>query len=362
MAYPMPDARTVLIIAGGTGGHIFPAKAVADAFVERGFKIAWLGGVIGMEQRMISAVYPFYSIDAFQLRGKGMLAMLKMPWRLIQAVRQSLKVIRQIRPCCVISFGGYVSPPGGLAAWLLRIPLYIHEQNARAGMSNRLLSHFSRVTFSAFPGAFKKEKDVRVVGNPIRQNLLCLKSPIERYAQRTGPMRLLVLGGSLGAQAINDTVASWFMAYGHIESVELWHQCGAKHIEAMQVKYGDQLNQVTLEPFIQDMPSALGWADVVICRAGALTVSEVAAVGVAAVFIPMPWAVDNHQLYNAKFLTDHGAGVLLPQAELTPHALQCHLTALDRSKLQKMADKALRLSEKSTVEQVLDQCMADVLS
>lgn len=349
-----PDIKTVLIVAGGTGGHIFPAKAVADALKHQGYQIVWLGGTIGMSRKIVGHLYHFKTIDAFQMRGKGVGAVLKMPFRLCHALWQSIKIIRAVKPCCVISFGGYVSPPGGLAAWLLRVPLFIHEQNARAGLSNRLLSHFAKCTFSAFPGAFKHKKNIEVIGNPIRQDLLVLASPQARYAEHQGPLRILVLGGSLGAQAINEVVADWYVQFGHAESVVLWHQCGVKHVEAMQARYADQLDHMTLQPFIDDMPAAMAWADVIICRAGALTVSEIAAVGVAAIFIPMPWAVDDHQRFNAKYLTDQGAGVLLEQSILSVDSLRVALSELSRPQCADIASQAYIAGQRSAVSLLLE--------
>ena len=349
---------TALIVAGGTGGHIFPAKAVAQALRACDVDVAWLGAHIGMERRLVADQFPFYAVPAYQLRGKGLMAKLLMPWRLMRATYHAMQIVRRLRPRFVIAFGGYVSVPTVLAAWLLRVPIYIHEQNARAGLANRLLARVAKRVFQAFPDTFASSVHAQTVGNPIRQALLDVPNPATRLNVRTGPLRLLVLGGSLGAQAINEAVSTWWRTFRQRSTIALWHQCGQAHVAQMQAAYGATVDDdVRVMPFIDDMAAALAWADLVICRAGALTVSELAAVGVPAIFVPMPWAVDNHQWHNAHYLTAEGAGFMLEQSALSSDALTQRIQPFlnHRSALLVVANKACQLAFRDATLRILQE-------
>jgi UDP-N-acetylglucosamine--N-acetylmuramyl-(pentapeptide) pyrophosphoryl-undecaprenol N-acetylglucosamine transferase len=334
--------KTVLIVSGGTGGHIFPALAVANALKQAGYAVIWLGSEIGMEADLVDDQFPFYTMPAFQLRGKGLLAKLKLPWRLSRAVFSALSVIHRQKPDLAIVFGGFVSPPGGLAAWLSRIPLFVQEQNARPGLANRLLSHLADAVFQAFPHTFPGSIHAETVGNPIRHALLNLPEPDRRHFLLDGKLNLLVIGGSLGAQSLNHAVVEWLSQSRIADRISVWHQCGKRNIEFVRAAYRDANLLGRVEPFINDMSEALQWADLVLCRAGASTVSELAAVGVPAIFVPLPSAVDNHQFYNAKYLTDQQAGFLLEQKDLSTASLEQLIAPLldDSEKLMAMAKAA----------------------
>ncbi|WP_114418555.1 undecaprenyldiphospho-muramoylpentapeptide beta-N-acetylglucosaminyltransferase [Marinospirillum perlucidum] len=354
-----------LIMAGGTGGHIFPALAVADELQQRGQSLAWLGSAKSMEaQRIPPTGIEFHALAISGLRGKGKLTLLLAPLRLLAAVWQAWKLLRRLRPRRVIGFGGFASGPGGLAAILLRIPLYIHEQNARPGMTNRYLAPFAHRVFAAFPTPFKSKKPVICLGNPVRAEVSRIPPPQQRFASRQGPRRLLVVGGSLGAQIFNQTLPSALALLPAEVDVEVRHQAGGGKEEMTRAAYQANWNhqeRLQLSAFIEDMAEALAWADLVVCRAGALTVSEVAAAGVAAIFVPYPFAVDDHQTHNARFLSDAGAALLVPQPELTPE----HLAELLQQELQQpqqlleRAVKARSLAQPEATVNLTDYLMKD---
>ncbi|GAB2625334.1 undecaprenyldiphospho-muramoylpentapeptide beta-N-acetylglucosaminyltransferase [Novilysobacter erysipheiresistens] len=306
------DSRPVMILAGGTGGHIFPGLAVARALIERGVPVTWLGAEGGMETRLV----PQHGIEIDTiavrgLRGKGVATLLGAPLKVVGAVRAAATVLRTRRPRAVVSFGGYAAGPGGLAARLAGIPLVVHEQNRAAGMTNRVLAKFAGAVLSGFPGTFANEQ---VVGNPVRTEIAAVAPPEVRFAGRSGALRILVLGGSQGARALNQAVPRALAGLrGRIDGFEVRHQCGDKQADDALAAYVEAGVEASIEPFIADMAAAYGWADVVVCRAGALTLAELCAVGVGSVLVPFPQAVDDHQTKNAQFLVDRGAAHVLPQ-------------------------------------------------
>lgn len=359
------EQRDNLIMAGGTGGHIFPALAVAQGLADKGETLAWLGSKNSMESRRVpEAGIDFYGLSVTGLRGKGKLALLVAPFRLLRAVWQALQVLRQLKPRRVIGFGGFASGPGGLAARLLGIPLYIHEQNALAGMTNRRLAGFSRRVFTAFPSAFPASNQVICLGNPVRQELLNLSAPEQRYARRQGALQVLVVGGSLGAQVFNQTLPKALALLPEKDRPWVRHQAGAGKEEATLQAYAEYLDsseKIEITAFIDDMAEAFAWADLVICRAGALTVSELAAAGVASLLVPFPFAVDDHQTHNARFLVDADAGVLLPQPQLTPQYLAELLQGSlgQRSYLQQLAVNAKNLAKPEATATLIEHLLKD---
>ncbi len=289
----------VLIMAGGTGGHVFPALAVARALAERGARVSWLGTKAGIEARLVPAHdLPLHTIDVAGLRGKGALSWLAAPLRLLRAVVQALGLVRRLGPQLVIGMGGFAAGPGGLAAWLLRKPLLIHEQNAAAGMTNRSLARLATTVLQAFPDTFAPKYNPATVGNPVRAEILALDAPASRWAARDDAPRLLVLGGSGGALAINQRVPAALAQIAPERRPQVRHQAGRTLTEA-QAAYAEHGTTAELSAFIEDMAAAYAWADVVICRSGALTVAELAAAGVPALLVPFPYAVDDHQTINA---------------------------------------------------------------
>lgn len=314
--------KRVLIMAGGTGGHVFPGLAVARYMREQGVDVHWLGTQQGLESHLVpEAEFPLHLISISGLRGKGAKALLLAPFKLITAIGQARKVIRSVDPDIVIGMGGFVSGPGGIASWLMGRPLVIHEQNAKAGLTNKLLARFAKKILEGFPTAFKPQAKVIVVGNPVRHEIESLPAPQERFFTSHSPLRLLVLGGSLGAQALNALVPRSLELLSKEERPEVRHQTGDKHFDVAKNDYESIGIQATLTPFIQDMAEAYGWADIVLCRAGALTVAELCVAGLGAVFVPFPHAVDDHQTANADFMVKHKAALCVQQTELTPARL-----------------------------------------
>jgi UDP-N-acetylglucosamine--N-acetylmuramyl-(pentapeptide) pyrophosphoryl-undecaprenol N-acetylglucosamine transferase len=312
----------VLIMAGGTGGHVFPALAVARELRKHGVDVVWLGTHKGLEASVVpKAGIAMEWVSVAGLRGKHIADWLVSPFRLTAAIVQSLGVLRRRRPMAVLGMGGFVSGPGGLASRILRIPLVIHEQNAIAGMTNRWLAKLADRVLQAFPSAFPQSGRATTTGNPVRAEIASVAAPRRRYAQRTGPLRLLVIGGSLGAQALNESVPQALQRLPEAARPQVRHQTGIRNLEAAQKCYAVAGVAASVEPFIEDMASAYAWADLVLCRAGAMTVSELAAVGVPAILVPYPYAVDDHQTHNAKYLVDAGAASLLPQDQLSVASL-----------------------------------------
>ncbi|MEZ5566277.1 MAG: undecaprenyldiphospho-muramoylpentapeptide beta-N-acetylglucosaminyltransferase [Gammaproteobacteria bacterium] len=358
----------VLIMAGGTGGHVFPALAIARALRLRNESVVWLGTERGLESRVVPADgIPLHRIRVRGLRGKGILSWLAAPLRVVIAISDAWRVVRRCRPKVVLGMGGYTAGPGGLAAWLLRRPLVIHEQNAVAGLTNRLLARFAREVLEAFPGSFSASREsslnTRVTGNPVRADIAALPAPASRFADRRGPLRLLVLGGSQGAQALNTAVGPAIALLPAAQRPAIRHQAGATTQAVAETAYANAGVTAAIHPFIEDMAEAYGWADVVLARSGALTVAELAAAGVAAILVPFPAAVDDHQTRNAAYLVDAGAATLLPQSELTPERLAAELKPyLDQRELAlARAERARALARPDATSLIVDACLAAAL-
>ena len=355
----MSAAPCALIMAGGTGGHIFPGLAVAEALRERGWRVHWLGGKgrpgqPSMESQLVPARgFAFEAIDFSGVRGKGVLTLAWLPLRLLQAFWQSIQVLRRVRPDVVVGLGGYITFPGGMMSVLLGKPLVLHEQNSVAGMANRVLAQVADRVFTAFPDVLKH---AQCVGNPLRPAFLQQPDAAQRFAGRSGPLKLLVVGGSLGARALNELVPKALALINEASRPQVTHQSGAAQIDALRANYAAAGVQADLTPFIDDTAQAFADADLVIGRAGASTVTELAAVGAAAVFVPFPAAVDDHQTVNARFLVEAGGGWLLPQAGLTPEALAALLQGMDRSSLLARAQAAARLKQINATASVVAAC------
>jgi UDP-N-acetylglucosamine--N-acetylmuramyl-(pentapeptide) pyrophosphoryl-undecaprenol N-acetylglucosamine transferase len=348
-------SQTILIMAGGTGGHVFPGLAVADEMRGRGWNVVWMGARGGLEARLVPARgYPVEWIRAAALRGKGLAATLLLPLNLLVGFWQSARAIFRLRPDVVLGMGGYVAFPGGMMASLLARPLAVHEQNAIAGLTNRVLAGIAEKSMQAFPGALK---NAEWTGNPVRADIAAIAEPAARYGARSGPLRLLVVGGSLGAQALNEAVPKALALLAEDVRPSVLHQAGDKNLAELKNNYQSSGVRGDLVAFIEDMARSYAEADLVICRAGAMTVSELAAAGLASLLVPFPHAVDDHQSANARFLSDQGAAILLPQGELTPQKLSALLLSLDRKKLLEMASKARVLGKPEAARIVADRCV-----
>jgi len=346
-------SRTILIMAGGTGGHIFPALAVAEKMRERGWRVVWLGNPQGMEARLVpQRGFEMVGVKFGALRGKGILRKLLLPFNLLRGFWQAQKAIRQVQPNVVLGLGGYITFPGGMMAALLGKPLVVHEQNSVAGLANRVLAGVADRIATGFPEVLAKGT---WVGNPVRPEIAKMAPPAERFAGRTGALHLLVIGGSLGAQALNEMVPQAMALLGENELPQIVHQAGEKHIEALKANYAAVGVPAHCVSFIEDMAGAYEWADLVICRAGALTVAELAAAGVASILVPFPHAVDDHQTGNARFLVNVGGAFLLPQGELTPDAIAL-IRNYSRGQLLEMAEKARSLAKPDATEEVANIC------
>lgn len=351
----------VLIMAGGTGGHVFPALAVAEELRSRSVDIEWIGTERGIESRLVpAAAIKLNLIPIKGLRGNGALGWIVAPYRILKAAVASAKVIKRFQPDVVIGLGGFASGPGGLAAWVSGKPLLIHEQNAIAGLTNRLLAKIAKQVLQGFENSFTQTAKTKWVGNPVRAKIEQLPEPHNRYAARTErPMKILVLGGSLGAKSLNQVVPQALALLKNEHQVEVIHQCGEKHLAACQQAYQQAGVSGAVTQFIDDMAEAYGEADLVICRAGALTVAEVAAAGVAAIFVPYPYAVDDHQTHNAQALKDAGAALLIQDSALNAHGLAASLKSLldNRKQLEQMAIQARSLANPGSAGQIANICM-----
>jgi len=344
-----------MIMAGGTGGHVFPALAVADALRAAGWRVVWLGARTGMEAALVPARgFEMAWVRFSGLRGKGIVAKFLLPLNLLIAFWQSARAIFAHRPDVVLGMGGYISFPGGMMASLFNRPLAIHEQNSVAGLANRVLAPLADRVLVAFPEALAKGE---FVGNPVRPEIARLAPPAARFANRSGPLRLLVVGGSLGAAALNDIVPRALARLPAAARPVVTHQSGEKHIGALRANYAAAGVTAELVPFIEDMANAYAGADLAICRAGATTVAELAAAGVASVLVPFPFAVDDHQTTNARYLVDRGAALLEPQAGLTPERLADVLRDLDRNALLQMAERARAAAKPDSAGAVARACM-----
>ena len=352
--------RPILVMAGGTGGHVYPALAVARALESHSQSIVWLGTQRGLEATVVPAAgIDVEWINVKGLRRKGVVALLVAPLQLVWALLQALVIILRRRPTAVLGMGGFVSGPGGLAAWLTRRPLVIHEQNAAAGLTNRLLARLARVVLQAFPGSFNSSVVVETVGNPVREDIAAVPLPIDRYTGRQGPLRLLVLGGSQGAMSLNLTVPEALSKLPVTERPIVRHQCGERTLAAAQTAYAEHGVDAELSPYIDDMASAYAWADLVVCRAGALTVAELCAVGLPALFVPYPAAVDDHQTANARPMADAGAAVIIDESMLNAEVLagQMRDWLSSREELQDKAEKARDLARPKALLRITELCL-----
>ena len=346
--------KTLLIMAGGTGGHIFPGLAVADYVRDRDWRVLWLGNPDGMEAQLVPARrYELVPLRFAALRGKGLMRKLMLPFNLLAAFWQAGRALARIRPDVVLGMGGFISFPGGVMAALARRPLVLHEQNSVAGLANRVLSGLADRVLTGFPGTLAKGV---WVGNPLRSEIAALPEPAQRFAGREGPLHLLVLGGSLGAAVLNEQVPKALALLAEGDRPQVVHQSGGKHLEELKCNYAAAGLAANCVAFIEDMAGAYEWADLVICRAGALTVAELAAAGVASILVPFPHAVDDHQSANARFLANAGAAILLPQDEMTPQTLSL-MRNLTRGQLLQMAEKARALARPDATATVARACM-----
>lgn len=346
--------RTLLIMAGGTGGHIMPGLAVAHEMRARGWTVAWLGNPDKMEGRLVPeqgiAMQP---LRFSGVRGKGIKALLALPFTLLGAVSQAWRAVKEVRPDVVLGMGGYVAFPGGVVAALRRVPLVVHEQNAVAGTANRWLARLAAASLVGFPGALP---GALMVGNPVRKEFSTLLPPVQRYAERHGKLRILVVGGSLGAAVLNDTVPKALAMIDAADRPEVIHQSGAQHLESLREAYRQAGVQAECVAFIDDMAQRYADADLLICRAGAMTVAEVSAAGVAALFVPLPHAIDDHQTANARYLTDCHGGWLRRQADFTPSWLAQWLRAVTRTQLRDVAQHAQEHASLNAVHSIADTC------
>jgi len=343
-----------MIMAGGTGGHVFPGLAVGEHMRSNGWRVVWLGSPTAMEGRLVPQHnIPLLPVQFAGLRGKGLMTKLMLPFRLLRACAQASRAMFSERPDVVLGMGGYVAFPGGIMAALLRKPLVVHEQNSVAGLTNKVLAKMASRVLQAFPGALK---NAEVVGNPVRADIAAVPDPRQRYASRSGPLRVLVVGGSLGAQALNDAVPKALAMMPANQRPVVKHQAGAAHIDSLRAAYRGAGVGAEAVPFIDDMAAAYAEADLLICRAGALTIAEISAAGVASVLVPFPHAVDDHQTGNARYLSDAGAAILIQQPELTPQRLAALLRELGRDRLLAMAEKARSLALPQATYRVASVC------
>jgi UDP-N-acetylglucosamine--N-acetylmuramyl-(pentapeptide) pyrophosphoryl-undecaprenol N-acetylglucosamine transferase len=350
-----------LIMAGGTGGHVFPALAVAEYLRARDWRVVWLGTRSGLEARVVPAHgIPIEWVSVAGLRGKSWLAWLAAPFRLVFAWWQALGILRRHRPAVVLGVGGFVTGPGGVAARTLRRPLVIHEQNAIAGLTNRWLARIATDVLEAFPGSFGARAHARAIGNPVRSAIALIEAPESRMRARSGRARLLVVGGSLGARRLNTVVPRALTELAPAARPEVWHQSGERGLADAESAYRESGVEARVLPFIDDMAAAYSWCDLIICRAGALTISELAAAGLGAILVPFPFAVDDHQTANARFLVAAGAAVLIAEADLTPQRLAGEIASLaaDRPRLLAMAQRARSLARPSATADLAEACIA----
>lgn len=350
---------TIGVMAGGTGGHVFPALAVAELLREQGMQVFWIGTRKGMESRLVPEHgFELECVRIEGLRGKGLTQVLGAPFRLLAALWHAAQILRRRDPSLVLGMGGFASGPGGLAARALGLPLVIHEQNRIPGMTNQWLARIATRVFEAFPGSFSAARRAIATGNPVRRSIAELPAPAERFAARSGRSRLLVVGGSLGAKVLNETLAPALALLPEAQRPEVRHQAGQQTLETARSAYADAGVAAEITPFIADMAEAYAWADLVVCRAGALTVSELAAAGVGSILVPFPYAVDDHQVGNARYLADVGAARLVLQRDLTAAGLAAQLGSLlaDRAALLQMAEAARARAHPDAAERIAAAC------
>ncbi|MEN8205471.1 MAG: undecaprenyldiphospho-muramoylpentapeptide beta-N-acetylglucosaminyltransferase [Pseudomonadota bacterium] len=354
------NERPVLIMAGGTGGHVFPALAVAAELSARGVAVSWLGTQRGLEARVVPAAgYSLETMRVSGIRGKGVMKIISAPFMLMVALLQALVIQLRLRPRAVLGMGGFAAGPGGVIAWLLRRPLLIHEQNSVAGMTNKWLAPLARVVMEAFPGSLPVRRQAVHTGNPVRAGITRLPSPSERFAGRSGALRVLVIGGSLGARALNEVMPAAVSQLAAAQQLQIHHQTGSADLESVQAAYTALELDARVDVFIDDMAAAYSWADVVICRSGALTVAELAVVGVASILVPFPHATDDHQTGNARFLADAGAAILMPQETMSAEKLAGLLEDFSRQRnmLLEMACRARELAMPDAARRVAEHCL-----
>ncbi len=355
----MAKLQKVIIMAGGTGGHVFPGLAVAKQLREQGVDVHWLGTRKGLESRLVpEAGLPLHFISISGLRGKGVKDVLLAPFRLLLAIAQSLRIIHRLQPDVVLGMGGFVSGPGGIASWLLRRPLIVHEQNAKPGLTNKWLARIAARVLEGFPDTFSSQRNIVTTGNPVRREIAALASPDSRFQGRDQPLRLLVVGGSLGAHAINDLLPNVLAKLPITDRPDVYHQTGEKHFEQTVNAYAAAGVTAKVVPFIAEMGDAYAWADIILCRAGALTVSELCAVGLGAILVPYPYAVDDHQTANANYLVKHNAAILIQQVALTEEKLIDMIKQLSAApaKRLEMAQDAYRLRKIDATTKVSEIC------
>lgn len=356
----MNAGAPVLIMAGGTGGHIFPGLAVAAALRARGVPVAWLGSAGGMEVELVQARdIPLHLIKVRGLRGTGWRANARAPWMLLRAFGQAWRVLHRVRPRAVLALGGFAAGPGGLVAWLQRRPLVVHEQNSIPGLTNRILARRARRVLSGFPDAFPAAVRAEWTGNPVRAAIAAIEPPATRLAGRAGPPRLLVLGGSRGAQRLNRLLPQALSRLDADARPDVWHQSGNADLEGTRTAWAEAGLAARVEPFITDMAAAYAWADLCLCRAGALTLAELTAAGLGALLVPYPYAVDDHQTRNAATLVEVGAARSVPERDLDGAALADRLAPLlaDRARQREMAAAARRLAQPDAAERIADACL-----
>lgn len=348
--------KKVVIMAGGTGGHVFPGLAVAHFLQAHGVEVHWIGTEKGLEAKLVpEAKLPLHLITIGGIRGKHLQTFLKAPFAIFRAMWQARAILRRIQPDIVLGMGGFVSGPGGLTSWLMGIPLIIHEQNAKPGFTNKLLSIFAHRVLEGFPGTFKSRKAV-ATGNPVRQEIEQLAQPEDRLREKDSPLRLLIIGGSLGAKALNEIIPTSLARLKEQERPLIYHQTGEKHFLSTEKAYAACGIKANLQPFIVQMADAYAWADMVICRAGALTVTELCSAGLGAIFVPFPFAVDDHQTANAEFMVKHQAALCLQEKDLTAASLAELIKGYidDPDKCFRMAKAAYALRRSKVTERIFD--------
>jgi UDP-N-acetylglucosamine--N-acetylmuramyl-(pentapeptide) pyrophosphoryl-undecaprenol N-acetylglucosamine transferase len=352
-------SKNVLIMAGGTGGHVIPALSVARQLKNKGYQIHWLGSIKGIENELVvDAGHQLHRISISGLRGNGILKLLMAPFQLLKALWQTFKVYREVKPLMALGMGGFASGPGGLMAKLLGVPLVVHEQNAIAGMTNKILSSRANILLQAFGNTFKPRSNLHAVGNPVRSSIVEIQDPEVRLKGRADKINVLVVGGSLGAVAINNVLIEG-MASKALD-INLWHQAGARNFDEVKQGYANAgVDSVKVSAFISNMSEAFAWADVLICRSGALTVSELMAAGVASILVPYPHAVDDHQTANGRILVDTGAAILIPQPLFSVENLSQELEQLsqDRSIILQMSKAARTLAKPDSAKVVANYCI-----
>lgn len=352
--------KKIMMMAGGTGGHIFPALAIADVLKKEGVCITWLGSPFGLEKKIITGRYPIAFLPIKGVRKRGFLNKLKAPFYFGLALLKAIGILWREKPDVALAMGGYAAAPGGVAAWLLRIPLVVQEQNARLGLTNKLLSKLAKKNLQAFPNTFSDKAHPQTVGNPVREALTQLADPEVHFSQRPGPLKILILGGSQGAQPLNNVVAQVVQTVKNPADFAIWWQAGEKNLPSLTPQVAHLGEQINVVGFIDDMAKAYEWADLVVCRSGAMTVCEIAAAGRPAIFVPYPQAVDDHQYHNACYLAGAGAALIVRQSDLSADTLLAQWQALhqDRARLLSMAVCAKKEAKRDSTQLIIEALKA----